>query len=466
MSIIYRALRTLQIAREQPATVPAPGERPPASRIHLVRVNRYLLSPVGFTLVIAVAAALAGGLLFGWQWMQEQTADIGTAPQPPGSAPQAAAAAAPAHETTGPTLAATGEGTLETGPPGMAVQVDAPPAPARDLMAPPPPPLSLESVRIGSGVAGPPATAPASAVGAEPQLTPEGNPAAQTSPPSAGQLSFEPPAGPAPHAGTSGTAENLGPKPQAASPEGLTYLPPVQPALPAEPTSTTGNAPEKAIARPAPAPAAALPVAEGGSAAGSSPASAPAGGVILSGEPPAARQAPGAPAFRAAASADLTARALTPAPARNSGTPTQHVVRNTPSPGEAAAPDAITLKVRRQSQAATLAARLSRSMQTGDRAQVERNLKTLAALKGAGNPYVLKLRAYWAMRNSQYPAAEKLLNMVLENNAGDVEAGINLVVVEVDTGREQEARRRLGRLAEDHPDDSRVRELRERLRLR
>ena len=99
------------------------------------------------------------------------------------------------------------------------------------------------------------------------------------------------------------------------------------------------------------------------------------------------------------------------------------------------------------------------SMQEMDHSKTEALLKQLASLKGPDSGYVLKLKSYWLLQQAQYKSAMSLLQKVLERNENDLEAGINMAIIEIKTDRLQQAGKRLSRLRENYPEDARIAEI-------
>jgi len=59
---------------------------------------------------------------------------------------------------------------------------------------------------------------------------------------------------------------------------------------------------------------------------------------------------------------------------------------------------------------------------------------------------VLKLRAYWFMRQGDYDKAAELLSRVLKENKDDLEAGVNMAIIEIRANEITKAKKRLARL--------------------
>ena len=100
----------------------------------------------------------------------------------------------------------------------------------------------------------------------------------------------------------------------------------------------------------------------------------------------------------------------------------------------------------------------------GNERRTEALVRELVTLKGAENPYVLKLRAYWHVHKQEYSSASILLKKVLAADPSDLEANINLAVVEINTDRLPQAEQRLLTLKEQFPENAQVSELLQQLR--
>lgn len=120
--------------------------------------------------------------------------------------------------------------------------------------------------------------------------------------------------------------------------------------------------------------------------------------------------------------------------------------------------------VNKSAEITRLVARLQRSIACADEAQAEDLLGQLTALKGEDNIYVMKLRAFLHIRNQDYESAVLLLEKVLENDDTDLEAGINMAVIETKTNRIQDAKKRLAKLREIYSDNIFIPELMRKLK--
>lgn len=108
--------------------------------------------------------------------------------------------------------------------------------------------------------------------------------------------------------------------------------------------------------------------------------------------------------------------------------------------------------------------RIHKSIKTGNISQTEKFLRELETLKGKDNTYVFKLRAFCYLKRQDYESAKKLLKKVLDKNEGDLEAGINMAIVEIKTKMFKQAEERLKRLRENYPENTVISELIEALK--
>ena len=111
-----------------------------------------------------------------------------------------------------------------------------------------------------------------------------------------------------------------------------------------------------------------------------------------------------------------------------------------------------------------LVTRIEKQMHLYEDEETWRLIGELEALKGSENTYVLKLKAYWHLRRDEFDAAVVLLNKVLQKNAEDLEAGINMAVAEMKTNQFAAAEERLDKLREVYPENSLIPEMLHKLR--
>jgi len=121
-------------------------------------------------------------------------------------------------------------------------------------------------------------------------------------------------------------------------------------------------------------------------------------------------------------------------------------------------------KMTQQARIARLVARIQTHMNLHEEEETKRLIDELETLKGSENAYVLKLKAYWHLRHDDFDAATLLLNKVLQNDAEDLEAGINMAVTEMKTNQLAAAQQRLAKLRDIYPDNTLIPELLHMLR--
>ena len=113
---------------------------------------------------------------------------------------------------------------------------------------------------------------------------------------------------------------------------------------------------------------------------------------------------------------------------------------------------------------ARLVAEITHAIRHNNNEQTDKLLDQLSGLKGVENRYVLNLRAYLFLLQKDYQAAAYALNKVLDENKDDLEAGVNMAIVEIGTNRLQAARKRLLKLRSLYPENARIAELIQKLR--
>ncbi len=90
-------------------------------------------------------------------------------------------------------------------------------------------------------------------------------------------------------------------------------------------------------------------------------------------------------------------------------------------------------------------------------------IDTLAKLKNPKSHYFLKLRAFMDIKAQNYESATRLLERVLDMAPEDLEANLNMAIIEIKLSHTDRAKKRLYRLRESHPVCPRVDELIRRL---
>jgi len=113
----------------------------------------------------------------------------------------------------------------------------------------------------------------------------------------------------------------------------------------------------------------------------------------------------------------------------------------------------LPVRVRPSTEIIRLVEKIKKNIRYGTAVDTENLLDQLAVLKGTDDRFVLKLRAYWSLQNNDYESAASYLTKVLEKNSEDLEAGINMAIIDINNHRPQMARNRLQELEKIYPDN-------------
>lgn len=95
-------------------------------------------------------------------------------------------------------------------------------------------------------------------------------------------------------------------------------------------------------------------------------------------------------------------------------------------------------------------------LKTNDPKELDGLLSRIKKLKGNKNNYVLKLEAVIHMKSRNYDKAEHILNNITTMKTIDREIEINLAIIELNTSRTSEARKRLFSLNQIYPEDKQI----------
>jgi len=107
--------------------------------------------------------------------------------------------------------------------------------------------------------------------------------------------------------------------------------------------------------------------------------------------------------------------------------------------------------------------KIETSIVEGETQRAEELLEQLAAIKGEDSIYVMKLRAFFFLQAGEDRPAVALLKKVLARNANDVEAGINMSILEIRSKEYEQAKERLTRLQNRYPENMVISNLLSRL---
>ncbi len=91
-----------------------------------------------------------------------------------------------------------------------------------------------------------------------------------------------------------------------------------------------------------------------------------------------------------------------------------------------------------------------------DNQQAEQVLEEIGRFKGRDSSYYLKLAAFKHICDGDYQKARQMLEQVLRKHPLDLDAGLNMAVIEIRTGETDLTRKRLERLKSTYPEDTRA----------
>jgi len=107
----------------------------------------------------------------------------------------------------------------------------------------------------------------------------------------------------------------------------------------------------------------------------------------------------------------------------------------------------------------SLVSRFYEAVGAGDDLEAEKLINRLELQKGPDHPFIMKVKAYWHMKREKWALAKEELNKVLSKSPDDLEAGINMALVEIREGKIEDAIKRLKRLRGLYPDQGPVNDL-------
>ena len=103
-----------------------------------------------------------------------------------------------------------------------------------------------------------------------------------------------------------------------------------------------------------------------------------------------------------------------------------------------------------------IANQMRAAVQAGNVDQANAFLAQLEKIKGVNNPFVKKLEAYLHIRQGNLEKARAVLSSILATAPDDLETGLNMAVIDIRSGRHDEARQRLVRLLDQYPEEDQI----------
>jgi hypothetical protein len=117
------------------------------------------------------------------------------------------------------------------------------------------------------------------------------------------------------------------------------------------------------------------------------------------------------------------------------------------------------IRVQKNIKIGNIVGNIAKNIKANNTGKAEKLIDQLASIRGKNDQYVLKLKAFYLMNQGDFSSAILLLNQVLQKDKNDREAGINMAILEMKTGRIKEAKSRLYRLRDIHPHDTLIPEI-------
>ena len=123
---------------------------------------------------------------------------------------------------------------------------------------------------------------------------------------------------------------------------------------------------------------------------------------------------------------------------------------------EKKAEEAASMALEQKFSVPEMVVKLREGIAQGDENKVNKWFDALLTVKKTDDSYLLNMRAYWHITQQEYKKAETYLKQVLLQNSEDLEAGLNLAIVEMHTNRAEHAQQRLHILSQRYPSESRL----------
>jgi predicted Zn-dependent protease len=112
---------------------------------------------------------------------------------------------------------------------------------------------------------------------------------------------------------------------------------------------------------------------------------------------------------------------------------------------------------------AEVSQRLQQAIARNDVGAVTAGFDQLHTLTPPDSTFSLKMQAFWSLKQGDNKKSRTLLGEVLKRNPSDVDAGLNMAVMEILANEPDQARRRLEELAVGNPDNPTIHSLLERV---
>ncbi len=125
--------------------------------------------------------------------------------------------------------------------------------------------------------------------------------------------------------------------------------------------------------------------------------------------------------------------------------------------------DILAQRIDQGAQTTLMVAKLESLLHMGRTAEAEKLLQDIENHLGRDSIYLLKMKAFFHMKQNQNEHAAEILHQVLARDANDLEAGINMAVLEIIATKADAAEKRLQKLNEVYPGNPHIQRLLEKI---
>jgi len=119
----------------------------------------------------------------------------------------------------------------------------------------------------------------------------------------------------------------------------------------------------------------------------------------------------------------------------------------------------VQTKIEKGIKIASLISNIEESIQEKDYQETEQLIQQLTDLTHKDNPYLLKIKSFFFIKTGKDNQATEILQKVLAKDQNDLEANINMAIIEIKNGKIEDAHFRLVNLAKIYPENSTIQDL-------
>ncbi len=119
----------------------------------------------------------------------------------------------------------------------------------------------------------------------------------------------------------------------------------------------------------------------------------------------------------------------------------------------------VQTKIEKSRKVASLISDIEESLQAKDYRETEQLIQKLTDLTHKDNPYLLKIKSFFFIKTGKNNQAAEILQKILATDQNDLEANINMAIIEIKNGKIEDAHFRLVNLAKIYPENSTIQDL-------